>query len=308
MTANEPPFSQLTDAEKDYLFDLRGYLILDNALTPDQLDWINRWIDLQPRDLEPDTWLGNVVAHTYGGSDGINFQNIVEGGEVFERLITNPVWINQVRRYIENVANKTTINEAFLNIRGQGGFIGIHSGGHTPYFPLSFRHHTGQWNVGQINILMALTDVGEGDGCTVVVPGSHKSHEMHPCLYAKDGDTGRANSVYRTDKPDETLGAVEVRLKAGQALMFTDAILHGGSSRTNPGERRILIYRYSPHTLAPRYNYVPSEELLARLSPEAREIVQGIPAKLAPGRTFRNEQANKVLELRVPDPAPLERK
>jgi len=244
-------------------------------------------------------WLGNVETHTYGHQDGMNYQNIIEGGPVFEQLIDNPVWIEMVRRYMCNDANRLSLNEAFLNVRGQGGFIGIHSGGHTPYFPLSFRHHTGRWNVGQINILMALQDVGPGDGCTVVVPGSHKSHETHPCLQASD-DPARANSVYRKDKPDETLGAVEVRLKAGEALMFTDGLLHGGSSRTNPGERRILLYRYSPHCMAPRYNYIPSKALLERLNPDARKIVQAIPAKIAPGRMFENKEGT-ALPLETPE-------
>jgi len=296
----ERPFSQLTEAEKDYLFDLRGYHIIDNALTAEQLEWINAWIDLQPRDLPMGTWLGNVETHTYGHQDGVNFQNIIEGGEVFEQLIDNPVWIELVKRYICNDANRLSLNEAFLNIRGQGGFIGIHSGGHTPYFPLAFRHHTGRWNVGQINILMALQDVGPGDGCTVVVPGSHKSHETHPVLRENAEDSARKNSVYRNDKPDETLGAVEVHLKAGQALMFTDGLLHGGSSRTNKGERRILIYRYSPHCMAQRYHYLPSDELLARLNPAARAMVEGRPARVAPGRRYENHEG-QALPLHTPE-------
>ena len=33
---------------------------------------------------------------------------------------------------------------------------------------------------GQVNVLMALTDIGPGDGGTMVIPGSHKSNFMHP--------------------------------------------------------------------------------------------------------------------------------
>ena len=38
--------------------------------------------------------------------------------------------------------------------------------------------------VGQINVLMALSDIGEGDGPTVLIPGSHKCTEIHPRLNA----------------------------------------------------------------------------------------------------------------------------
>ena len=34
--------------------------------------------------------------------------------------------------------------------------------------------------VGQINVLIALTDIEPGDGPTVLIPGSHKSTEVHP--------------------------------------------------------------------------------------------------------------------------------
>ena len=81
----------------------------------------------------------------------------------------------------------------------------------------------------------------------------------------------------------------EVHLKAGDALMFTDAICHGSMPRTNPGQRRVLIYRYTPHLVASRYNYIPSEELMARLSPERRSIVQPVAPRLRPGRTLRHD-------------------
>ena len=271
----------MTTEEKDYLFDLQGYLIIDNALTQRQLKWINDWIDAQP-EVEPGMWLGHVEVHTYQGHDGINFQNIIEGGEVFEELVDNPAWIEDLRRYICHDANRLSLNEVLLNVRGPSGFIGIHGGGHTTILPLAFRHHTGQWIVGQINILMALSDIGPGDGATVVVPGSHKSHEIHPVL------RGGKQSGYRTDEPaSEAMGTIEVHLRAGQALMFTDAIMHGAAARTNPGERRILIYRYSPHYLAPRFYYVPSEELMARLTPTRREIVQPVSPRMRPGRVIR---------------------
>lgn len=277
----------MTPEEHDFLFDVNGYQVLDEALSAKQLRWLNAWIEAQPSDLPTGTWLGNVEVHTYGGDDGLNYQNVVEGGPVFEELIDNPAWIGMVRRYVENDYNKVSINECFLNIRGQGGFIGIHSGGHVPAAPMTFRHHTGRWNVGQINVLMALEDIGPGDGATVVVPGSHKAVERHPVLSRSKQET------FTSEAPKDVLGAREVHLKAGQALMFTDALVHGGSPRTNPGMRRILIYRYSPHSMLPRYNYIPSEELLARLTPERRAILNPVPPRLAPGRVVKGVEAER---------------
>lgn len=275
----------MNDATKDYLFDLHGYRVIENALTPRQLAWINDWIDRQPQ-LPPGSWIGDVEVHTYQGHDGINYQNIVAGGEVFEELIDSPTWINDVRRYICTHGHGLSINEAFLNVREQGGFIGIHSGGHLAAFPHVVRHHTGQWMVGQINILMALTDIGPGDGATTVIPGSHKSHEIHPALRAEGDRAGKSTGYNDEIVAGEQLGMQEVYLKAGDALMFTDAICHGSAARTNPGQRRVMIYRYSPHTMMPRYNYLPSPEFLARLTPERRKIINAVPPRIAPGRVI----------------------
>jgi ectoine hydroxylase-related dioxygenase (phytanoyl-CoA dioxygenase family) len=36
-------------------------------------------------------------------------------------------------------------------------------------------------------------------------------------------------------------GAIEVYLETGDALLFVDGLVHGGGSRTNPGEHRVVI-------------------------------------------------------------------
>lgn len=42
-------------------------------------------------------------------------------------------------------------------------------------------------------------------------------------------------------------GAQEMHLKAGQALLFQDSLVHGAAARLNPnGWRRTLCFRYLP--------------------------------------------------------------
>jgi len=108
---------------------------------------------------------------------------------------------------------------------------------------------------------------GPGDGSTMVVPGSHKSNLPHP----QAGDTCTETSV------DNGAGAVEVHTKAGDAILFVDAICHGSARRVNPGERRFIVYRYCSSGARFRLGYYPSEELPARLTPERRAIVKSFP-------------------------------
>lgn len=72
---------------------------------------------------------------------------------------------------------------------------------------------------------------------------------------------------------DDVEGAVEVHLNAGDALLFVDAIAHGSARRVNPGERRIVVYRYGPSWGNFRHPYRASQELLDRLTPRQRAVV-----------------------------------
>lgn len=267
----------------DYLFDLNGYLVLKNAIELQHLVEMNAWVDGhwdyvngKRRSSSEDTgvWAGNIETHTYSDADGCNFQNIIEGGPVFQKLITYPAWIERCRRWVSPI-NGLSIHENFLNVRGAGGFIGIHSGGANPITYMTFRQaNTGEWMVGQINIIMALQDIGPGDGPTTLIPGSHKSAVRHPKLL---------EGIYRSDAAaGEQVGMKELYLKAGDALLFTDAITHGSAARTKAGFRRIVLYRYSGAFLSTRFNYVPSPGLLASLTDEQRKIVQPIPPRYAP--------------------------
>ena len=270
---------------QDYLFDLQGYLVLKNAISAADLREMNQWIDdhaayvKQPWSTDGDPkkkgrWIGgHIETQTYNEENGVNFQSIIEGGPVFERLIDHPAWIDLVKKYIHSSANGLSIHENFLNVRGPGGYLHIHCGGHVPLSYLTFRqNNTGEWMVGQINVLMALNDIGEGDGPPVLIPGSHKCTEIHPRL-EEDGRGLIYDSV--SGKPAGTAIAMqEMYLKAGDVLLFTDAITHGSAERANPGYRRTIVYRYSPKYVRERFNYQISEELLQRLTPERRAIIE----------------------------------
>ena len=268
----------------DYLFELYGYLIFKEGVAAADIAEMNGWaddhqhfmVDTRPqKGHENSEWIDHVETHTYSGADGINFQNIVEGGAVFERHVDHPAWIGHVRRFVDSERNGLSLHETLLNIRGRGGYIGIHSGGHLSIPYMSFRQpHTGAWMVGQINVITALTDIGPGDGATTIIRGSHKSALPHPKL------AEIANAVYRSDEAAGiAVGMKELYIDRGDVLMFTDSITHGSAERTKDGYRRMVLYRYSPRWIRSRFNYLPSERLLARLSEEQRAIVQPLPPR-----------------------------
>jgi hypothetical protein len=68
-------------------------------------------------------------------------------------------------------------------------------------------------------------------------------------------------------------------LKKGDALCFVDGICHGASPRMNPGERRVVIYRYGVSWGSTRHGYRYSEEFINRLTPSRRKIMQPVAVR-----------------------------
>lgn len=263
----------------DFSFDLNGYLLLRNAIEPELLAELNTAFDRFP-DLASGEWWGNVQRLDNAGHAGVELQNIVEAGAPFEALIDHPAWIARVARYCGEQGTYVEglfIDECFASVRRTGGFFPLHSGGQDGVVRNQFRYVNGQFRCAQVNILLALTDIGPGDGATRVLPGSHKSNIAHP-IFARSFDE-------RREEEDEAVeGAIEVQLQAGDALLFVDAIAHGAARRTNPGDRRVVIYRYGPSWGTTRHGFRYSDELLARLTPARRRILQPIPPRI-PGVT-----------------------
>jgi len=263
----------------DYFFDLNGYAILENAIDSGLLAELNDAFDRFPRNLAHSAWWGNVQRLDNNGAAGLELQNIVEAGGPFEKLIDHPSWVNRLLRYCgeaDTYVHGLFIDECFASVRRTGGFFPIHSGGQDAVVRNQYRVINGMFRCGQVNILLALTDVGPGDGGTMVIPGSHKANFKHPGLNVASSWTER------TLKYELPAGAIEVHLKAGSALMFVDALMHGATERTTPGERRATIYRYGPSWGNTRYGYQYSPELLARLTPERRKILQPIAPRRPP--------------------------
>jgi hypothetical protein len=258
----------------DFLFDLQGYIILKNAIAPDHLRALNDNFDAFPQ-LKSGEWWGNVQRMDEAGLTGCELHNIVEGGKAFEDLIDHPAWLDRVRRYCGEDGTYVEglfIDECFASIRSSGGYFPMHSGGQDGVVRNQYRFVNGQFRCGQVNVLMALTDIGLGDGGTRVIPGSHKSNIAHP-IFAKSFDERRTNENEIID------GSIEVTLKAGDALLFVDALAHGATRRINPGERRVVIYRYGPSWGATRFGFQYSKSLLERITKTQRSILAPIPPR-----------------------------
>ena len=257
----------------DYLFDLQGYLVLKNAVSASLLTELNNAFDAFPA-LECGEWWGNSQRRDYTEETGFELHNCIEAGGPFETLIDHPAWIFHLQRYCgekDSYVEGLFIDECIASIRKTGGHHPVHSGGYRGALRGAFGYKNGVFRCGQCNIILTLGDIAEGDGPTMVIPGSHKSNLPHPM----QGDYAKG------ERMDHLPGAIPVYMKAGDALLFVDGLMHGGSSRNNEGERRVIIYRYGPIWAKTRFGYEYSQELLNRLTPE-RRILDPVPPTRPP--------------------------
>jgi hypothetical protein len=149
---SSPPLPAVTSME-EYLFDLRGFLVLRHAIGKAHLAELNHSLDaiqvISPP-LQKGEWYGGVLAHSFGGKDGVNLQHIYEGGEPWERLIDHPAWIEKVKHFVGGrgtfdwLHGALFIDENFANLRGPGDAIGLHAGGHEFTTRGQFRYGNGR--------------------------------------------------------------------------------------------------------------------------------------------------------------------
>ncbi len=253
----------------DYEFDLRGFLIIRGALSPDEVQQLNDAYERFP-DLHNGDWYGNAQRRDYTRDTGFELHNVLDCGDsAFDILIDHPSWISHVTRYAGEQGTYVEgimIDEHIATSRGPGGHHSVHSGGHDASTRTQYSYRNGAFRCGQVNVLVSLRDVGPGDGETMIVPGSHKSNFVHPL----------AGDYAKGDRMDSLPFAIEVQTKAGDAVVFVDACMHGARTRENDGDRRIVILRYGPPWARTRFGYTVSNQLLERLTPVRRKIMQPI--------------------------------
>ncbi len=234
----------MTELEQ-YLFDLQGFLVVEDALTSTELAALNGIIDQQ------------IALVDDPGKLWFRFDLLLSWGTPFQALIDN----SRITPYLlDLLGSKFRLDHDYIHIIRQGpGPIGcfLHGGG-TPYDPCQYYlYKNGRMYNGLTTVAYNLTDVNPGEGGFGCIPGSHKSNlplpepwqnleHPHPCVQ-------------------------EIAGKAGTAIIFTEALTHGTLVWKGQHERRTLFYKYSPYPSAWLRNYYNPDDY-----PDLSEAQRGI--------------------------------
>jgi ectoine hydroxylase-related dioxygenase (phytanoyl-CoA dioxygenase family) len=252
----------MTDDEK-YLFDLNGYLVMEDVLTPQEVARANEAIDrhvaqmrLRPREQSLD-----------GGSPAL--AGTQGRGELGGLLDWERPWCEPFREMLVHPRIVACLNEIlgkgfrmdhqmFLLAMDKGaeGFVfhGSSGPGFDPNQYYIYRH--GRIHCGLTVVSIQLTDVNPGDGGLAVIPGSHKGN--FPCpqemkLYQKHQEHVR-----------------QLTCKAGGVMIFTEAVTHGTLPWTANHQRRSILTRYTTGNMA----YVPAYPMPEWADERQRAVMQ----------------------------------
>ena len=230
----------MDDREK-FLFDLNGYLVLEDVLTPAEVLAANAAVDChadQISDREPGLSGGAAPLEGRTGRGEFRRNPLAferPWCEPFRRMLTHPRAIDVFNEILGPGFRLDHGPGLIRMVRGTEGHQ-LHGG--MTFDPSQYhRFDHGRMQCGLCVAAWQLTDVEAGDGGFACVPGSHKSN-YRP-----------APEVVRLE---EDWGCVrQIEARAGSVVFFNEALVHGTLPwQPADRERRSVLFKYSPGYLS----------------------------------------------------------
>ncbi|MFT5368073.1 MAG: hypothetical protein ACI8V2_003036 [Candidatus Latescibacterota bacterium] len=245
---------------QQYLFDLQGYLVVENVLNQEELKTLNDLIDQQ--ELPPPK-----EKSRFGSApDGPGF---LQWGKPFCDLLDHPTVMSILRFRLGDCFRLDRIYGINMeNGMGRGrlhadyGTQSRHSRAVPGEYFFGRQHEITQ---GFMVVTWCLSDTGPDVGGFCCIPGSHKSHYKLP------------QKIY--DAPHESSKVIIPHAPAGSLVLFSEALTHGTAAWTGKHHRRSLLYKYCVSQTAWKSNRV-AEPTHTELTPRQKILF------LPPGEPF----------------------
>lgn len=208
-----------------YLFDLQGYIVLENVLSPSEVDQLNGLID----DQELPT--PGVVERFGSAPDGPGFLN---WGNPFCKLLDHPAIMPILRFRLGDCFRLDRIYGMYMRQGMPRGHLHADYGASAPHAGAVpgeiYTPPPTELVEGFIVVTWNLAPAGPDHGGFCCIPGSHKSSYVLPQQVAED--------------PEESPLVVMPEAGAGSVILFTESLTHGTAAWRGPHERRALLYKY----------------------------------------------------------------
>jgi hypothetical protein len=252
----------VSDRER-FLFDLQGCLLLEGALSPDEVRSYRALVRRQEAREHDDSWMANAKGSgkpsptKEGASPRLRLNGLPRLDPGFDAIIDHP----RVLPYLEEFMDRPQLVNTWSITKGPDA---PPSAWHRGLPPEHYSARNGRIRSLMLNVVWFLDDNGPEDGCMVAVPGSHKN--------AIDIDLG---AIPHGEMP----GARPIVGRAGDVFLFSECVLHDGLRKTTPGTRTNLYCNYgglhfNVMTYSPEHNrhFCLPPEVRARFTPRQREM------------------------------------
>ncbi len=247
--------------ELQYLFDLNGFLVIENVLTGAEVAELNALIDAQ--DLPPPA--DNFPR--FGSAAGAIRQTgagFLQYGAPFVRLLDHPALLPILRFRLGECFRLERLYGMYMRKGSPAGRLHADYGASSPnanagpgeFYPFRDNRMTAGFMVGAWN----LRDTGPGIGGFCVVPGSHKSTFRIP---------KRIHEAHQ-DSPHVKI----VEAPAGSLTVFTEALTHGTARWDADYERRTLLYKYCVSSMSWGATRVTAPEGI-EMTPRQKQLLSG---------------------------------
>ncbi len=266
-----------------YEFDRVGYLSIPGLLTDEQVSSLAGAVDaleeesssraaLPPRRMSPTGLLeyhhnaerGYYVSGAREAGNTLIIEDFFNADPAFDLLVDHAPTMAYINAIVQE---RPAINNSELRIRYPGNQTGTHMGGQVSV------KHSYAFNRAGINCMMVrmiyfVHDVGPEDGPFSVVPATHKSNLPVP---------------YEGRNPDEEPGMTGLPARAGDGILFTENLRHGGLTNRSEQTRKTIHIGYGPFWMKSQNIATMDEDqyilpqTLARFSPEQRRLFRAWP-------------------------------
>jgi hypothetical protein len=235
------------DTREIYEFDRQGYLVIKAMLTPsdvaalaeatDELEaHALRHLDLPPRKkslwgpeyhANPERGYHAWGSNTYGNT--LLIEDFFNASPAFDRLVHHPRTMDYIGDIVQGPIR---INNSEIRIRYPGNATSAHMGGPIDH---KYRYNVNAKGIDCMMVRMVyfLHAVTCEQGAFCVLPGTHKSAYTDPAW---------TQHLAPEDEP----GMIGLEVEAGDAILFTENLRHGGFTNRSSQVRKTLHVGYGP--------------------------------------------------------------
>ena len=215
-----------------YLFDLQGYLIVENILSSGEISTIQEILDAKLPASHGLTFTDGEFG--FSGANNSNQPGLLEWGKPIRSLIDHPT-IMPILRMILGDGFRIDHMYGIQMIKGTES-LGLHGGSIDADVTEQYHVQNDKISSGLTVVSWNLSNTGPNQGGFLCIPGSHKQNFKTPDSIISQHDIADCVLI-----PE---------VKPGSAIIFTEALAHGTATWKSDTPRRQILFKYTPSHMA----------------------------------------------------------